>query len=353
MTFCKHPSLLAATCLLFSHAAPADIIVLKGGEKLDGQILREVDGKYVVEVRVSASIKDEKIIPRADVVRIEKEAEDEKAFRGIADLVPAPDLLSLEKYVTRIEKLEAFLKDYPDSIRAKRVKEMLETLGVEHDLVVAGGFKLGGEPVTGEEYIADALAHDSRIAEKKIEDAVARGDYLPALRMYDEYEVTFGDTERRAGLGALMLQVMGAYRSKVTESLASLESRLKAREEGLKRMSPEDRLNSERAIREETESLKKRFADEKAARVKWITPDAFHKESMDETLRLITLETTRLERTVAAPGAPLAEIYRDSWEKLAGGTDAEKKAVIDAAKAKRLPEAYIAKLLERAALPEE
>lgn len=349
----RNPPLLAASCLLLSHAAPADTIVLKNGEKLNGQILREVDGNYVVEVRVSASIKDEKIIPRADVARIEKEKEDEKAFRGIAELVPAPDLLSLENYVARIEKLEAFLKDYPDSVRAKQVKEMLDTLGAEHDLVSAGGFKLGEELVTGEDYIADALAHDSRIAEKKIRDAVGRGDFLAALRMHDEYEVSFGQSERSAGLAALMVQVMGAYQSKVTESLASLESRHQEREEGLKRMSPEDRLKSDRAIREEKEALEKRFADEKAARVKWITPDVFLEESLTETLRLITFETARLERMAAAPGNSFAEIYRDSWEKLSGGTDAEKKAVLDAAKAKRLPEAYLAKLLERAALPQE
>lgn len=345
--------LLAASWLQFSHIAPADIIVLKSGEKLSGEILREVDGKYVVEVRVSASIKDEKIIPRADVTRIEKEAEDEKAFRSIADLVPAPDLLSLENYVVRIEKLESFLKNHPNSVRAKQVKQMLDTLGVEHDLVMAGGFKLGNELVTSEDYSADALAHDSRIAEKKIRDAVARGDFLAALRMHDEYELNFGVSERSADLSALIVQVMGAYQSKVAESLASLESRLQEREDGLMRMSPEDKLKSERAIREETEALQKRFADEKAARVKWITPDAFVKESMTETLRLITLETARLERKSVDPGDSLAEIYRDSWEKLSGGTDLEKKAVLDAAKSKRLPEIYLAKLRERSALPQQ
>lgn len=349
----RNPPLLAASYLLFSHAAPADIIVLKNGQKVEGEILREVDGKYVVEVRVTASIKDEKIIPRADVVRIEKETESEKAYRAIAELVPAPDLLSLENYVARIDKLEAFLKDHPGSSRVKKVKEMIDILGAEHDLVVAGGFKLGDELVTGEDYTANAFAHDSRIAEKKIKDAVARRDYLPALRMHDEFEVNFGESERSAGLAALMVQVLGAYRASVTESLASLDFRLKEREEGLKRMSPEDRLNSDRAIREEMEALKKRFADEKAARMKWITPDAFLKESMDETLRLITLEAARLERVAASPGTPLADVYRDSWEKLAGGTDVEKKAVLDAAQSKRLPETYLSKLRERAALPEE
>jgi hypothetical protein len=44
----QNPSLAAAVCLLFSQAAPADIIVLRNGEKLEGSIVREDEDKKAV-----------------------------------------------------------------------------------------------------------------------------------------------------------------------------------------------------------------------------------------------------------------------------------------------------------------
>jgi hypothetical protein len=349
----RAPSLLALTCLLLSHPAPADTIVLRNGETLEGHVLRETEEAYVVEVKVSASIRDEKIIPRSEVARIEKEPEHEKAFRNLEGLVPVPELLGEEEYQQRIELLEAYLTEFLDSTRVTKVKEMLDAVGSELDVVSAGGLKLGDELVSGEEYAANAYGYDALIAEKKIKYAVARRDFLSSLRMFGEYEASFAESEGRAGLSALMVQVLGAYRASVTDSLASLDARLKDRAAGLERMSPEDRLISERAIQEEKETLAKRYADEKAARVKWITPDAFHRESMNETLRMIASEISRLERATPSPATTHAEVYRASWEKLADGNVEEKKAVLEAAKAKRLPEPYLEKLRERAALPEE
>jgi hypothetical protein len=347
------PSILATCCLLFSLTATADIIVLKNGEKLEGQIIREDEEKYVVEVKVSASIRDEKVIPRAEVDRIEKETEEEKAFRAIAHLAPAPELTAKEEYEARIEKLEEFVRTHPDSDRAGKVREMIDALGSELDVVSLGGIKIGEELIGADEYASNEYAYDARIWEKRIKDAASRGDFLGALRSFDAYETRFGDSEGRAGLTAFMLQVLGAYRDTVADSLASLDSRIHERELGLERMAAENRVKSERAIQEQMESLAKRFADEKAANMKWVTPDAFHKESLDETLRQITAEADRLGRPAETPETPLAEVYRDAWKKLSGGTDEEKKAVLEDAKAKKLPEYHLAKLRERANLPAE
>ena len=70
----RHPSLVAACCLLPLFPAKADVIILKNGENIVGTIVREDEEKYVVEVKVTGTIRDEKIIPRAEVVRIKSEA---------------------------------------------------------------------------------------------------------------------------------------------------------------------------------------------------------------------------------------------------------------------------------------
>jgi len=352
MTFRK-PILFAVYCLLFNHSSPGDVLVLKNGEKMEGKILRQDDEKYVVEVKVSESIRDEKVIPRAEVLRIELESEDEKAFKKIADLVPTPDLLSAEVYGARIERLEGFLKEYPSSAKAEKIKEMIESLEEELAVVTPGGFKLGGELIPAEDYEADAYAYDARISEKKIREAITRRDLLAALRMFEAHDQDFSEAEGRPGLVVLIKQVLAAYRAEVSASLESLDSRLAERSTGLERMNADDRVRTERALREEAENLSKRFTDEKAARVKWVTPHVFHKESLEETMRQINTEFSRLDRPSPALDTPLAEVYRNSWEKLASGTDEEKKAVLEEAKAKRLPEPYLTKLNERAGLTAE
>lgn len=342
------PSLTIASVLLFSAGARADVITLKNGEKLVGNIISDDEEQLVVEVNVTASIRDEKIIPRAEVQRIELESEDSRAFRKIQDLVPTPELLSKESYEARIEMLEGFLKNYTDSSKAGDVKQMIDILEEELMVIAQGGIKFGEGMIAPEEYAANAYGNDTRIAEKRIKEAVARMDLLVALRLSDRYEETFGESEGLPVIAALMRQVLRAYRANLSESLESFESRLLKRETGLERMTPEDRVGTELAILEENESIAKRFATEKAARVKWVTPDAFHKESIDEALRQIASEIIRLEREIPVPETPLAEVYRSAWKTISSGTDEEKMAALDDAKAKRLPEQYLLKLRERA-----
>lgn len=353
MNLRTHP-LAAASCLfLLTQIAPADTIVMKSGARIEGKVLRETAESYIIEVKVG-TIRDEKAVPRADVSFIEKEKPDEVAFKGLEGLVPAPELLDKEGYESRIKKLGEFLQAYPESDKAKEVKAMVEELSAELAVVSAGGIKFGEGLVSAEDYEFNAYEIDSRIAEKQIKDSVARRDLLGALRMFSEYGTKFGESEGRPGMTALMLQVLAAYKQSLDESLASLDARMEARKAGLVNMSAEDRAKTEAALREQMESVEKRFADEKAAGQKWLTPDAFHKESIDEALRMVATETASLERgTEGTPlEMPLAEVYRSAWVRIATGTEEEKKKVFEEAKTRRLPAFYLEKLRIRAGLAE-
>lgn len=347
------PSLLAASCLFLSHTVPADIIIFKNGERLEGKVLRESEANIVVEVKVTASISHEKTFPRSEVSRIEKEAEDQKAFLALADYVPAPDLLSEDDYKARMDRLEAFLKIYPNSRQERKVKQMLDSLGAELDLVSLGGIKIDGKIITGDRYSANAYEYDALISEKKIKDVVARRDFLTALRMFEKYEASFPQSEGHAELKKVKLQVLIAYRAIVRENLDSLDGRIRARSNGLLTMTLEDRMKSERAIQEQADAITKRLADEKALKETWVTPDAFHEQSLASTLTNITVAIGKLDLAAPAVEKSLAEVYRDAWRNLAEGTDEEKMKVLESAKENKLPEPYLAKLRARAALSEK
>jgi hypothetical protein len=354
MNFSKK-TLIAANCLLlFVHSSPADTIVLKSGEKIVGNVLREDAAGYLVEIK-KGTIRDEKIIPRADVSYVEKETADEKAFREIEGYVPTPDLLRKEGYETRMEKIEEFLEDYSDSRLQASAKEILEVLNEEYAIIEAGGIKFGDEMVSPDDYEANAYEYDVRIAEKRIKDAVARMDLLEALRMFSQYGENFGESEGSQGMSALILQVLKAFKQNLAENIASFDKRVEKRLAGLASMARDDRVKTERALKEEMGKVEKRFLIEKASGQKWITPDAFHKQSMEEALRQVTSEMSRLEDLkppAQTPEVPLAETYRLAWQKLADASAEEKKKVLEEAKANRLPKFYLEKLEIRAGLEE-
>lgn len=108
---------------------------MKNGEKLEGNVLREEGDNYVIEVQVTTRIRDEKLVPRAEVLKIERVPEFEKAYAIIADLCPAPELLSVQGYEERINKLREFIEAFPKSPRSPVVEEMIKRLEEEMALI--------------------------------------------------------------------------------------------------------------------------------------------------------------------------------------------------------------------------
>ena len=201
--------------------------------------------------------------------------------------------------------------------------------------------------VSPDDYEANAYEYDVRIAEKRIKDAVARMDLLGALRMFSQYGEKFGESEGSQGMSALILQVLKAFKQNLVENIDSFDKRVEKRLAGLASMAPDDRVKTERALKEEMGKVEKRYNIEKASGQKWITPDAFHKQSMEEALRQVTSEMSRLEDLkppAQSPEVPLAETYRLVWQKLADASAEEKKKVLEEAKANRLPKFYLGKL---------
>lgn len=344
-----------ASCLCLVQSAAADVLVLTDGEKIEGRVIREDADNYVIEVAVSETIKDEKIIPKSEVISFEKQPADEKAFAEISDFVPTPELLGVESYEARIAKVEEFLNDFPESGKVAKAKEIFDSLNEELDVVKAGGIKLGEEMVSAADYEANAYEYDAIIAANEIDAAINRRDFLDALRFFSAYDETFSNAAGREELVEKIKQVLAAFSATLDSSLASLDSRIERRKAGLERMSPENRVRTKRALEDEMASIEERFEKEKSEKVEWVTPDAYHKESLDAARRRVESEIRRLEskRNTVSPETPLAEVYRNAWARLAGGSEEEKKTLLGELKSAGMPEVYLVKLRERAGIAED
>lgn len=257
---------VAAVWLSCLHLAPADIITLNNGEKIEGKVLRETDETYTIEVKISKTIRDEKTIAKSDVSKIDKETEDEKAFEKINAYVPTPELVSKAGYEARIERVEAFINDYPESTKIAEAKKIHDYLTEEYVAVQNGGIKFGEEMISAEDYLANSYDYDAMIAAKEITEDVGRRDFLSALRAFTKYDQTFSEASGRNEVAKLISQVLVAYNRTIVESLATLDGRVERRDSGLATMAPEDRSQTARALAEQEAQVNAAYEREKEAK---------------------------------------------------------------------------------------
>ena len=329
--------------------APADTFVLKGGTKLDGVILHEDATTYTLEVKITKGIKDERQIPKADVLKIEREDPSQAAFAALRNLTPTPDVLSAEEYTPKIRRVKNFLRDYPTSSRVADAKKILETLQSEAQEIGAGAIKLNGKIVADAQYKSNQYELDAVARAAKIRKRVMESKTLQALRAFSEMDKDFRNTSAYAGLVPRMQQVIASYIDEVGQSLATLDARLKVRTLGLERMSTMDRRSTETAIRQENAAIEAQFKKETDAKIGWVTVDPFFKPSMDATLAFAKLELTRLAATKSAPAVDGGKSFRDALALIQSHGDPAKVApAITAAKTALVPPRYLT-ILEAAA----
>lgn len=330
----------------------ADVFILKDGTKLEGMILQETPDSYLIEINISKSIKDERLVTKADVLKIDREKPDLVAFKKIEGLYPAPDLLTAPQYEERITAVQAYLKEFPQGEKSNQAKLMLKTLQDESIKVAEGGIKLDGEITTVDEYSANAYELDARIAVVKIRKSTDAGNWLAALREFSDFDKDFAGSPSHESLRPLIRQVIATYRDQTATLLNSLDARQKARLAGLEQMTLSDRSNSERALAEEAVNLEARYQKEKTATYRWPTPHPFHKSSLEDTVRLAEAELLRLQSPSNNQTGDSAQAFRDAWLAVHSGDQESRKKALEIAGAAKLPPRYL-QILEAAIVASE
>jgi hypothetical protein len=324
--------------------AVADVFRMKDGTTYEGKILREDADSYYVEVQVTKSIKDERTLKKADVDKVEREQADEKAFQSIKGLAPAPDLLSLAEYDARLEKIYQFIEANKTSPLAEDAKKMAGQLEEERDAVQAGGVKLGGHLISGEERNANKFDIDARVIETKIRALAKGSQWTQALREFEALEKDYQSSASFKEVLPVVREVVGRYQAQATENAASFDARMKERAIGLERMDASSRAASTAAIAEQTAVAKQNFEAEKKANQKWVTPNPELKESLAEAARYAEQESKRLASLDLSAIPDGGKAWRDAWAGLTKGDAAAASTLLSNVRTAKLPDRYIAEL---------
>jgi hypothetical protein len=338
-------------CLLSFISLPmmADTFTLKDGTSLEAVILSDVGDSYLLEVQFSKSIKDERRVLKSDVVKIQREQLDLKAFEPLAKLYPTPDLLAAEDYTRTIAAVSKFISGFPQSPKLKEAKAMLSTLQAESAIVAAGGIKFNGKMLNAAEYQANAYDLDARVQEARIRRMLADNLVLPALRAFSEFDRDYATSISRGALVVPIRQVIQNHLAEIQLALVNIDAITKKRNLGLTQMSSDDRQNTQNAINEEAEQIEANYKLEKAARQIWITTTPYHKASMEDAIRNGEAELKRINAVKTTLGVEGGKAFRDAWNAVNGGGDAAAvAAAIAAAKSALVPARYLAPLEEAA-----
>lgn len=338
-------ALAALCCATLSLPCFAETFTLKDGSTFEGKIISEAGDSYVIDVQVTKSIRDEKTVPKSEVVKISREQLDLKAFEALGKLVPTPDLMTAEEYQIKIVAAEKFLKTYPTSPKAAETSAALVTLKSELALVSEGSVKLDGKMISPADYKPNAYDLDARTSEARIRRLIDAEQYIPALRLFTAFDTDYRTSLAYADLAPLIKKVIQNQQTEVKQMLSTLPARLKQRDAGLKQMAGEDRAITDLAIKEENAAIEARYKAEKEAKEKWVSISPYHKASLDDTDKLCTAELTRLAAVKTLLAVDGGQAYREVYKAVnSDAKAAEVSAAMTAAKTALVPVRYLAPL---------
>ncbi|MFZ2277318.1 MAG: PTPDL family protein, partial [Prosthecobacter sp.] len=263
----------------------ADIVTLKDGKKLEGNILSETPTSIRMRYHLTPKIMDEKDIPRTDIAEggILKQKPEEVEIIEIRKAVPTPDLMSAEKYEQLIQdRLRPFVNRYPGTKEAAEVEKMISEAQLEKEKVVAGGVKLEGKWLTREEAKAESLNIKAFSIRAAMLEKIQAKDFTGALKEFDKLnDPASGNTASVYYPKAVaeILEVLTKYDKQVAQMIQDQPALQRIREEGIKKLIEPDLTRMKDAIKKERDAWLSTYEQERKTS-RWYTPYKYDLESL-------------------------------------------------------------------------
>lgn len=308
----QYLSAIAALTLLSFIGRPAlgETFNLIDGTKVEGKITAETALEYTVDVKVSASITDERKIAKKDVLTVIKQAGDEEAWKPLQAMKPGANSLAVGAYEAPLAALQKFLTDHPQSKHAADARAAFTAWETEKKRVLEGERKLDDKWLTAEDIAKDQYQINAKLAANYMKEQAARGDLVGAMNSFEAIKSNFPGSRA---------YIEGAETAKriLPNLLAELDRRGRAwakektdRPARLAASSPQQKREIEDAIRREELNAKASLDAAKAQKLKWLpllarndeSLTSLAKEAQEETKRLTGQDLDKLRKSVELAG---------------------------------------------------
>jgi hypothetical protein len=217
--------LLLPVALLFAAQLRADTITLKTGETISGTIKSETDTDVTIDITVSSSITDERVIEKSDIASMNRATPDQIAYEQLSQIQPSSQYsYPAATYTQILSSLRDFETQYPTSAYLPAVKSLEAQFEAEQQKVNAGNVKYLGDWYTADQ----AQPLQNQIAALPVYDAMQQqatsGDLVGAMQTFTEIERNYATTRIYPPAVTLAQAVVGQLR----ETLAVRMQEVKA-----------------------------------------------------------------------------------------------------------------------------
>ena len=291
------PTLFALLCS--AGFLQADIVTLKEGKKLEGNILSENETSIRMRYKLTPKIWDEKDIPRSDIAEILKQSPEEVEIIELRKVLPTADLMSAEKYEALIQdRLRPFVNRYPGTPQATEVDKIITQVQEEKEKVVAGGIKMEGKWLSPEEAKAEGFNIKAYGLLADMKEKEGTKDYNGVMKAFGKISSPQGGyiaSVYYPEAVELALSVLAKYEAQVEQMIRDQPALQKAREDNEKRMIEPDLSRFKEAVAREKEQWKAAYEAERKMEPKWFTPYKYDVASLKSLSSNIIAEKTRLK----------------------------------------------------------
>ncbi|MGE9267039.1 MAG: PTPDL family protein [Verrucomicrobiales bacterium] len=339
----KHLPLIGLSCLFSLSQAGADTIVLQDGSKLDGKVVEENADNIVVEINVSASIKDRRTFKRSEIKDIIAISPDQKPFEDLQNLVPTPDGLPASDYQSRIESARAFIKSYPSSKHIPAVREIIATLEEELKKAESGALKIVGKWITPEQQKSNAYEIDASLAFDRMKKNIAEGQLREAILAYEDLRTKTPGTIYQAQADELAVKLLAAYHQQLTKQIEQAPDLVAKREQTIANVDAGTATRMKDEIARTQEIYRAAVEKAEEENQKWLPTSPYHEDELEDVARHAesTLKSlqTQLERDAEEEDkekVDLGEAYRKAWAALEANNQEQGKELVNAFRSSRV-----------------
>ena len=320
----------------------ADILILKNGEKKEGNIIEERADAIRMKYKITPKIWDEKDFPRADIQQIIKQKPEEIEILELRKVLPTDDLLSADQYEQIIQdKLRPFVNRFPGTTQATEIQDMIAELQKEKDRVVAGELKLEGQWMKADMVKRDDYNIQAYRIRRAMQRKAAELDYNGALREFDR--LASADAGYPASIHYVKaipeaIEVMNKYEAVLTRMITEQPILQKQRDDSLVKLVEPDLGRTKTAIAREVDAWKATYDAEKKAKVHWMTLYKYDLKSLQAALKTLLTERGKLQAIPLEKLQAQNEALTKALRYLSDGNVIEAESAIKAAQAVALKE---------------
>jgi hypothetical protein len=248
----------------------ADTVILKSGEKLEGRILSETDTDVTIEVNVTASIKDQREIKKADVDKIEKVQPDEETWTSLKNLTLGDESLEVTDYQRAISALNGFVAQFPQSSHAAEAKQRLAAFQEEAKRVEAGEMKLDGKWMTADQVKEERVQVNGRVLFGRMKRYAATNQLIEALNTFEAIERTASGSSSYPDAVALARQVAPLVKAAAEQRRQQLKAQAEERKRRLDNVQGDEKLRLESLQRQQIQQTEAAVLRMEQSGAKWL-----------------------------------------------------------------------------------